>query len=350
MSDLPPRVSAVLRRLPDRARLPVELAVRTVRDAAEDRVLGLAAEISFYVVLSLAPLLLGVVALAGIIGDAMGADVQASVIAAVRDVSLAIFEFDTVNEDVVPLVRDLVSEGDTRVVSFGFLVTVFAASRALRALVRAITLAYDLESARSGAAQFLRGILLTIAGFVLSLVVVPVIVAGPGLGERVVEWLGVSSDVDTVWRVAYWPLAFVLLTLFVTVLYHQATPWRTPLLRDVPGALLATTLGLLASVGLRLYSASAFGGASVYGPVAAPLALLVWLYAQSLALLLGAELNAEIEKMWPTELRQRARFEERLLERMRARLTNGGPGDRDEPAARGHQPPLPGTRPDGLLD
>ena len=341
-SPLPAPVSAALRRLPVRARVPGELAVRTVQDAIEDRVLGLAAEISFYVVLSLAPLLLGTVALAGIVGDALGADVQDSVVTAVRDVSFAIFERDTVIDTVDPLVRDLISEGDTRIVSFGFLLTVFAASRALRALVRAVTLAYDLESTRSGVAQFLRGLLLTVGGFGLALVVVPVIVAGPGLGEQLASVLDLSSDVDTVWRFAYWPLAFLLLTLMVTGLYHQATPWRTPFVRDVPGALLATTLGLIASVGLRLYSSSAFGGATVYGPVAAPLALLVWIYAQSLALLLGAELNAEVERTWPTDLPRRARFEERLFERVRETVTDGH-GERNDVAGEGVQPPLPGT-------
>ena len=71
------------------------------------------------------------------------------------------------------------------------------------------------------------------------------------------------------------------------------------LLRELPGAVLAGVLGLLASVGLRTYTTFAFGGDAVYAPLAAPLAILVWVWLLAIGLLVGGELNAEIEKAYP---------------------------------------------------
>ena len=101
-----------------------------------------------------------------------------------------------------------------------------------------------------------------------------------------------------VWRAAYWPGAAAIVTLMIAVLYDLAAPWKTPFHRDLPGAMLAMALGLLGTVGLRVYVGQAIGES--YGFIAAPLIILLWMYVSGLAVLLGAELNAEIEKMWPT--------------------------------------------------
>ena len=88
----------------------------------------------------------------------------------------------------------------------------------------------------------------------------------------------------------------------LTWLYQVAPSWRTPWRRDLPGAVLAVGLWLLAGFGLRIYTSTfaTFTQGSTYAGLAAPLVLLLWVYVTAFALLLGAELNAEIEKAWPT--------------------------------------------------
>lgn len=296
---MPAFVRRLTDRLPPRVRGTVQLAVATVRDAGEDRVPGLAAEMAFWVLLSLPPVLLTVTALAGVIGSQLGSDVQRQLLDRIEELSLQVFSADTVAETVSPLLEALLTQGSPSVLSLSFAATVFSASRVLRVVVLALTIAYDLEDAQPSWLTNVRGLVLTLAALVVGVVLIPPVVAGPRLGEIAERRLGLDVMLAEVYRVAYWPAALVVLTLLVAALYHFATPWRTPFHRELPGAVLATVLGLLAIVGLRTYTAVAIGGDAVYAPLAAPLALLVWLWLEGIALLMGAELNAEIEKAHP---------------------------------------------------
>lgn len=83
-------------------------------------------------------------------------------------------------------------------------------------------------------------------------------------------------------------------------MYHIAPPRRTAWRRDVPGAVLALVVWLAGSSALRLYATGFVDPESPYGYFGTPLVVLLWIYLSAVALLIGAELNAEIEKMWPT--------------------------------------------------
>lgn len=292
----------VLRRTPVPLRPAVELIVRTVVDAFRDRVPGLAAEMAFYLILSLPPLLITVfagVALAGTIVDANILDNAQGQVLTVTSQFLTPDAAEDVNT-ILGNVRREAQAGIGVLLSFGFLLTVFSASRALRVTSIAITIAYDLEETRPGWQQFLYGIGLTLGAVVAGIVVVPFFVGGPGLGQALVNRFGAPQQLADAWRLAYWPGATLTLTLLLAALYHVAAPWYTPWRRDLPGAVVAMVIGLLGSYGLRLYTSRAIGG-GLFGPLAAPLVLLLWLYVMSFAVLLGAEFNAEIERMWPTK-------------------------------------------------
>jgi membrane protein len=93
----------------------------------------------------------------------------------------------------------------------------------------------------------------------------------------------------------------------LTTLYHVSTPMRTPWLRDMPGAVLTLVIWALASFVLRGTISASLGGTSIYGPLSAPIVLLIWLYFLAIAVLIGAALNAAIRVMWPVEERPSAR-------------------------------------------
>ena len=102
----------------------------------------------------------------------------------------------------------------------------------------------------------------------------------------------------------------VLTVANLTTLYHVSTPRRAPWLRDVPGAVLTLLIWLIASFVVRGTIAASVGGVSIYGPLSAPIVLLIWLYALAIAVLIGAAFNAAIREMWPIEddrgIRERA--------------------------------------------
>lgn len=287
-------------RLPPRARTGVDLVVATARDSAADRVPGLAAEISFWALLSLPALLLLAAAAAGYVGTWVGADIRTQLVTRLQELSLNVFTAPTVEGVITPALEGLLEGESAPLLSITFAITLYSASRVLRVVVHAVATAYDQEDERPTWVARLLGLLYTVIGVASGLLVIPLVVAGPRLGAILERRLGVDTPLAEIWAVGYWPVALVALTFAIALLYHHAVPWSTPFRRELPGAVLATVLGLLCSVGLRTYTTRAFGGGGVYAPLAAPLALLVWIWLQGIALLVGAELNAEIEKAFPS--------------------------------------------------
>ena len=297
-------VHPVTRRIIDATPAPlrpaVELTIRTVDDSLNDRVPGLAAEIAFWSLLSLPPLLLTIVFGINEIGLLFDQDWHAAMQRTIVDSASVVLSPTVIDETLRPYVQNTLLAPDTQrsLIGIGLLVTIVSASRAFRVLTIAITIAYDLEATRPAWLQRVWGVVLTAGGIMISLVVGPLLIAGPDGGETASRLLGGVPGLADVWRVVYWPGAAALLTLLLTVLYHVAAPWRTPLRRDLPGAAVAMALWLLGTVALRVYVGQAIDQS--YGFIATPLVILLWMYVSGLAVLLGAELNAEIEKMWPT--------------------------------------------------
>ena len=99
--------------------------------------------------------------------------------------------------------------------------------------------------------------------------------------------------------VAYWPVVIIVSIVFLTSLYHVSVPVRTPWRRDLPGAFLALVIWVVGSVLLRVYLDTSVDRNSAYGSLAAPIAILFWLYITALAVLIGAGLNAVVDRTWP---------------------------------------------------
>ena len=146
---------------------------------------------------------------------------------------------------------------------------------------------------------------LYIVALVVGIIVIPLVLAGPTLLGRLLP-----DQVDFLHSL-YWPVAIVLSLLSLTSLYHVSVPVRTPFYRDLPGAVLTIAIWFLGSFAVRWIISVSVGGTSIYGPLATPIVLLIWLYVISIAVLIGAALNAAIEKEWPrreiTEARERRR-------------------------------------------
>lgn len=301
MTQVPALSERLLARLPTRLQPAAQIVAAAVRHSGKDRITGLAGEIAFWVVLSLPAVSLTMISLAGLVDPLMASDVRVELIERIREIAGQVFAPETVDNVIGAMLDNVLVEGSPPVFSLSFAVAVFTVSRILRVVILAVTIAYDFHEERPTWMARVLGILFAIVGLLIGVVLVPVVVAGPDLGYIVERRLGVGSVfLGQAWSVAYWPVALVVLTLLIAAVYHWATPRKTPFHRDLPGALVATTAGLVISAGLRLYTETAFGGSAVYAPLAAPLAILVWVWLVSIALLFGAELNAEIEKAYPS--------------------------------------------------
>lgn len=285
---------------PPRLRPAAELAVSTADRVGSERLPGLAAEIAFWTLLSLPALLLTVLAAGTVAGGTFGADWQDTLVDRILEVASVALTHRTL-DNVEPVLRQLISDSGVGLASFAFLTTLWVASRAVRVVLTTLELVYDRSELRPAWQTRLVGFGLTLGALVGGLVLLPLALAGPGFGEQIAEWIGTDAlRIATIWRVAYWPGTVVAGTIAIAALYHLGVPGRTPWLRDLPGAALATIGWLLGSAGLRLYGTWILTGESAYGPLAGPIVALLWLWVTGLAVLLGAALNAQIERTWPT--------------------------------------------------
>jgi membrane protein len=332
----------VIDHTPGLLRPGVELLVRTIDDSVDDRVPGLAAEVAFFALLSLPPLLLTAAASLGFLSDELTNQFVNGLTRAARTT----FTGPTVDNIIRPTLDLLVAEERVDIISFSFAVTLFSVSRAIRVILQAVAIAYDQDHRRPSWRERLYSLLTTVVLLLVVPLVVPLLVAGPDLGNQLADLALVPAEVAVIWAVAYWPTVAVVTVLVVATTYHVATPSWTPWRRDLPGAALTVAIWLGGSAGLRLYTNRAISDPDVYGPLAGPLVLLVWLYLLAFAVLVGAELNAEIERLHPSPEQQLAPPSERLrrgARRARDRVRDAVPDTR--PRRNGAPPdPAPAGR------
>ena len=280
------------------------IVVSTVGTCMRNRVTGLAAEAAFFAVLSLPPLIF---ALAGSIGYIF-AQFSDSQITEVRTTVLSIagqaLTPQTVNSIIEPTLNEVLGGGRYDVVSIGFILALWSGSRALNVFVDTITIMYGLGGHRGIVRTRALSFLLYVVGMVVGVVVVPLVVVGPTMIAR---WLPDRFDfLNTL----YWPTVLALGILFLALVYHVSVPVRTSWRYNLPGAVFTMFCWVFGSALLRwILVATASGSTSIYGPLAAPIAVLLWLYLLSIAVLIGAALNAALDQIWPQKELTSARLE-----------------------------------------
>jgi membrane protein len=251
-------------------------------------VTGLAAEAAFFAILSLPPLVFG---LAGAIGF-VAQRFEVTTLAAFRQEVLAIASRllvpTAVNEVIAPTLDGVLSGGRFDIISIGFVIALWSGSRALNVVVDTVTIMYGLAGHRSIVRTRALSFLLYTISLVAAVVLLPLVLAGPDLVDRVLPpGLAAAGHL-------YWPVVLLGSVALLATLYHLAVPVRTPWPSDLPGAALTLLMWLAGSALLRLVLGFSIGTTSIYGPLAAPIAVLVWLYLICLALLVGAAFNASL--------------------------------------------------------
>jgi membrane protein len=266
----------------------------TVNSCIEYRVTGLAAEAAFFVLLSLPPLLLSLVGAIGYLDQIIGTDTIDSIRRNILTASATVLSDKGVAQLVRPLVDDVFNGGRPEIVSIGFVIALWSGSRAVNVFVDTITIMYGLEGRRGIVATRLLSFLLYVIALVIGAVVMPMLVIGPDLLVRLVPH-GVGLI-----QILYWPVVVVLSVAFLTTLYHVSVPARSLWLEDMPGALIALLMWVVGSIVLRVYLTHTVEGPSIYGSLAAPIAVLLWIGVSAFAVLVGAAVNAAVDHVWPS--------------------------------------------------
>ena len=267
-----------------------ELAKRVWKEIQEDEVFSRAAELAYYFLLALFPFL---IFLTSIIGLALGSGTGT------RQTL-----FDYLARVMPPSAYQLISNTMTEVsasssggkISFGILAALWAASNGLTAITTSLNTAYDVKETRPWWKQRLTAIGLTIALSVFIISALVLVVAGGWIADWLAATFGFGSTFSLAWKIIQWPVvlacmifAFALIYYFAPDLHDQKWTWLTP------GSAIGVVLWLLVSIAFRLYLQFFDSYSATYGSLGAVIILMLWLYLTGAAVLIGGEINSEIE-------------------------------------------------------
>jgi membrane protein len=263
---------------------------RTVREFREDNLTDWAAALTYYSVLSIFPALLVLVSIVGLIGAPVTEPLLDNLGAVAPSEARDILE---------NAVRELErSRGSASFLAILALAGgLWAASGYVAAFIRASNIVWDVEEGRPVWKTLPLRVGLTLVLLVLlAASALLVVLTGP-VAEKAGEVIGVSGAVVTVWDIGKWLLLVLLISAMLAILYYAAPNVRQPGLRWItPGSILAVIVWVAASAAFALYVA-AFGSYNkTYGSLGAVIVFLIWLWLTNVAVLLGAELNAELER------------------------------------------------------
>jgi len=257
----------------------------------DDRVSGLAAEIGFFALLSLFPLLLVSSSALGWLGDVIGTDLAQDVEDQLTEWAGALFG---VEGGVTDAVRALFDGSSTSALTVGVAATTYTASRGFSAVVRALDVAYGHHNTRGWVGTQLVGLLLAVGTILVGSLTLAVLVIGPLLGRE--DFLGdglFGSTLSFLWRWLRYPVAAAVLVSWSATIYHVAPNRRAKWRAEIPGAAFSALFSLLAtllfSVYLRTLSSTSN---AVFGVIGTAITLQLWLYLLAIGLVLGAEVNA----------------------------------------------------------
>ncbi|MBS2938246.1 YihY/virulence factor BrkB family protein [Nocardioides sp. J2M5] len=277
------------------------------------RVTGLAAEAAFFAVLSVPPLVFALAGAVGFVSERFTDTQVEDVRNAVLEISRQALTERAVNSIIRPTIDTVLDGGRYDVISIGFILALWSGSRALNVFVDTITIMHGLGGHRGIVATRALSFVLYVLAMVTGAVSIPLVVAGPTLVDRVLP-----PRLDFL-NALYWPVVLAVCICFLATLYHVSVPVRTSWSFNLPGAAFALVCWIAGSYVLRwVLTVTAAESRTIYGPLAAPIAVLLWLYLLALAVLIGAAVNAAFDTVFPQKNTARARRE--LVQRLRTRM------------------------------
>ncbi|MDP3968823.1 MAG: YihY/virulence factor BrkB family protein [Nocardioides sp.] len=264
---------------------------KTLREFSEDECTDLAAALTYWAVLALFPALIALTSLLGLVGQAR---TSVDTVLDVLDDLLTPSTMETIRP-VVEGIAESETAGFTLVA--GLLGALFTASGYVGAFGRAMNRVYEIDEGRPLWKLRPMMMLVTLVTVLLvATVLLMLVVSGP-VAEAIGNAVGLGSTAVFVWNVAKWPVLLGLVMLVVAILYWATPNVRQPKFRWISaGAFLAIVVWVIASLGFGFYVANFGSYNATYGSLAGVIIFLLWLWITNIALLFGAELDAELER------------------------------------------------------
>jgi len=266
-----------------------QLARRVWHEIDDDDVFGQAAKLSYYFLLAVFPLLLFLTTLFGYLTQI--GDLRAALLDYFRGVvPSSAFQL------VVTTLDQISSGADGGKLSIGILGTLWAASNGMAALSQSLNAAYEVKEGRPWWKSRLIAAVLTLAFAIFTAVALLLVLAGGRMGAFLAGRFALEDVFAIAWNIGRWLVALVLVLIAVDLLYQFAPDlknrkrkWMTP------GGIVAVALWVLVSLGFRVYLLFVNSYNATYGSLGALIVLMLWFYLTSAAVLIGAEVNSEIE-------------------------------------------------------
>lgn len=264
-----------------------DVALRVKDEIKEDRVGLTAAGVAFYGMLALFPALTALISVYGLVADPQQVQSQIESLTG----ALGGGAGDLISEQ-----ASSIAESSRAALTTGFAVSLLAAlwstSSGMHGLMQALTLAYDEHEDRGFLRRRAIALALTLGGIVFFALAIAIVVAIP----VALEFVGLGTVGEWIVRIARWPIMAALMIVALAVVYRYAPDRDEPGWRWVnPGAVIATVLWLLASIAFSVYVSNFGNYNETYGALAGVIVLLLWLFLSAFVVLLGAEINSELE-------------------------------------------------------
>jgi membrane protein len=267
-----------------------ELARRVYAEVMDDDVLGRSAQLSYYFLLALFPALLFLTSLLGYLA---GEDSQLR--QGLFNSLSAVLPGDA-SQLIAQTVSDVTQSSGGGKLSFGILATLWAASNGMGAISESLNAAYDLKESRPWWKVRLTAVGLTLALTLLIVSALVLVLYGHDLADAVAGWMGMGSAFATGWKIVQWPLVLIFVLLAFALIYYfgpdahqQHWTWITP------GAAVGVLLWLLISFAFKAYLSYFNSYSATYGSLGAVIILMLWFYFTGIAILIGGEINSEVE-------------------------------------------------------
>jgi membrane protein len=263
---------------------------RTVREFREDNLTDWAAALTYYAILAVFPALLALVSIVGL----MGSSTTQSLIDNLGQVAPGPAK-DIFTSAIENLQQNQGAAGIVLIV--GLALAIWSASGYVSAFMRASNTIYDVEEGRPVWKSVPTRVGTTLVLLLLLAITAVGVVLTGGLAEQVGKVLGIDKTAVDVWNIAKWPVLIGIVSLMFAILYYAAPNVKHPKFRWVsPGGVVAVIVWIAASAAFAFYVASFSSYNETYGAIGGVIVFLTWLWITNIAVLFGAELNAELER------------------------------------------------------
>ncbi|MER3390829.1 MAG: YihY/virulence factor BrkB family protein [Microcella sp.] len=274
-----------------RPRVALHALRRAGREFIAHQSFDIAAALTFFSVLAVFPALIAVFSILGFVGQGtQSADAVLRILERVSPQPVV----ETLRG---PIEQLATSPGAGLALVVGLVLAVWTASGYVSAFSRAMNRIYAIEEGRPFWKLKPLQVLITLVGLVVVVVmVVGLVVSGP-LADAIGDALGVEQAARTAWSIARWPVLAVLLVIVIALLYYATPNARQPRFRWLsPGAAIAIVALVIVSLGFGFYVSTVANYSATYGALGGVVVFLLWLWLANMALLFGAEVDAELER------------------------------------------------------